>query len=163
MLGSLPMAHKRQSTSSMVLISSPPLFFSGSLVVSVTSRPPADLLTDLTCVFFHKSIPEFSISFVQFALIKLSKVLNTCVHRRRMRREMMCDLSKININIIQINNLNISALRIKKVVTNYASSLNFPSNVTYLTTFLMDKAKGKLTSSNVSTATHTLESRTQPS
>ena len=102
-LGSLPMAHKRQSTSSMVLISSSPLFFSGSLVVSVTSRPPADLLTDLTCVFFHKSIPEFSISFVQFALIKLSKVLNTCVHRRRMRREMMCDLSKININIIQIN------------------------------------------------------------
>lgn len=78
-LGSLPMAHKRQSTSSIVLTASPPLFFSGSLVMSVTSRPLADFLTDLTCVFLHNSIPEFSISVVQFALIKLSKFLNTCI------------------------------------------------------------------------------------
>lgn len=71
------MAQKRQSTSWMVLIFSSSFFFSGSLVTIVTSRPLSVLHTDFTWEFFHKSIPEFCSSLVQFVLIKLSKFLNT--------------------------------------------------------------------------------------
>ena len=76
-LGCLPMAQRRQSTSSMVLIFSSSSFFSGSLVTSVTSRPRSVLLTDFTWVFFHKSMPLFCSSLVQFALMKASKFLKT--------------------------------------------------------------------------------------
>ncbi|TNN73051.1 hypothetical protein EYF80_016721 [Liparis tanakae] len=75
-LGCLPMAQRRQSTSRMMLIFSSP-FFSGSLVRSVTSNPVSVLHTDFTWEFFHRSIPEFCSSLVQFVLMKLSKFLNT--------------------------------------------------------------------------------------
>lgn len=77
LLGCLPMAHRRQSTSWMVLIFSSSFFFSGSLVAIVTSSPLSVLRTDFTWEFFHRSTPEFCISLVQFVLIKLSKFLKT--------------------------------------------------------------------------------------
>lgn len=82
-LGCLPMAQRRQSTSWMVLIFSSSFFFSGSLVTSVTSSPLSVLRTDVTWEFFHKSIPEFCSSLVQFVLMKLSKFLKT--YRENMR------------------------------------------------------------------------------
>lgn len=75
-LGCLPMAHRRQSTSSMTLIFSS-LVLSGSLVTMVTSRPFSVLHTDFTWEFFHRSMPLFWISLVQLALIKASKFLKT--------------------------------------------------------------------------------------
>lgn len=77
LLGCLPMAHRRQSTSWMVLIFSSSFFFSGSLVAIVTSSPLSVLRTDFTWEFFHRSTPEFCSSLVQFVLIKLSKFLKT--------------------------------------------------------------------------------------
>lgn len=76
-LGCLPMAHRRQSTSWMVPIFSSSFFFSGSLVAIVTSSPVSVLRTDFTWEFFHRSIPELWSSLVQFVLIKLSKFLKT--------------------------------------------------------------------------------------
>ena len=82
-LGCRPMAHRRQSTSWMVLIFSSSFFFSGSLVTIVTSSPCSVLRTDFTWEFFHKSTPEFCSSLVQFALMKLSKFLKT--YRQKLR------------------------------------------------------------------------------
>lgn len=76
-LGCLPMAHRRQSTSWMVLIFSSSLFFSGSLVTIVTSSPLSVLHTDFTCEFFQRSTPEVCNPWVQFVLMKLSKFLRT--------------------------------------------------------------------------------------
>lgn len=76
-LGFLPMAHKRQSTSWMVRTFSSSFFFSGSLVTMVTSRPLAVLHTDFTWEFFQRSTPVFCSSLVQFVLRKLSKFLRT--------------------------------------------------------------------------------------
>lgn len=77
MLGFLPMAHRRQSTSWMVRTFSSSFFFSGSLVTMVTSRPLSVLHTDFTWEFFQRSMPVFCSSLVQFVLRKLSKFLRT--------------------------------------------------------------------------------------
>lgn len=78
MLGCLPIAHRRQSTSWIVLSFSSSFFLSGSLVAIVTSSPLSVLHTDLTWEFFQRSMPEFWSSLVQFVLIRLSKFLRTC-------------------------------------------------------------------------------------
>lgn len=87
-LGFLPMAHRRQSTSWMVLTFSSSFFFSGSLVTTVTSRPLSVLHTDFTWEFFHRSMPEFCSSLVQFALMKLSKFRRTC--KRKCEKDKQC-------------------------------------------------------------------------
>lgn len=78
MLGCLPIAHRRQSTSWIVLSFSSSFFLSGSLVAIVTSSPLSVLHTDLTWEFFQRSMPEFWSSLVQFVLMRLSKFLRTC-------------------------------------------------------------------------------------